>query len=105
MTEKEELILSLIAKKPMALPEITKKTGISAHLTREIIRCMLSEKLIRVHSWEIKRGPYRPVFTTGCAPDAPKSDVEKRIIIQRLDAAIFKRTEMDEWLFRARTAA
>lgn len=105
MTEKEKLILSLLSKKPMTMLEITKQTGINHRWLREMIGCMRSDKLIRVHSWEKTCGPYRPVFTLGCAPDTAKPDAEKRVIIQRQDAAIFKRTEMDEWLFRARAAA
>ncbi len=105
MTEKEKLILSLLSKKPMTMPEIVKHTGIHPRLMREIIGCMRSDKLIRVHSWEKTCDPYRPVFTPGCAPDTAKPDAEKRVIIQRQDAAIFKRTEMDEWLFRVKEAA
>ena len=105
MTEKEKLILSLLTEKPMSMPEITKQTGINHRWLREIIVFMRSEKLIRVHKWERTCGPYRPVFARGCAPDTPKPDIEKRIIIQRQDAATFKRTEMDEWLFRARKSA
>lgn len=105
MTEKEKLILSLLSKKPMTMPEITKQTGINHRRLREMIGCMRKEKLIRVHRWERTCGQYRPVFTQGCAPDMPRPNAEKRIIIQRQDAAIFKRTEMDEWLFRAMGAA
>lgn len=105
MTEKEKLILSLLSDAPMTMPEITEKTAIRPRLLREIIGNMKSEKLIRVKRWEKTCGAYRPVFDIGCAPDIPKPDAEKRIIIQRENAAIFKRTEMDEWLFRARAAA
>ena len=102
MTEKEQLILSLLTEKPMAMQEITKQTGINARWLREIIGCMRSDKLIRVQSWERACGPYRPVFAVGCAPDTAKPDAETRVIICRQNPAEFKRTEMDEWLFRVK---
>ena len=115
MTEKEKLILSLLVEKPMTKKEL------SDALDRSIsfIFFALKELQNKIHvvEWRKAHNNCVPVYAAGNAPDAPKPrDVFAKnhwlsrdgmpTIIRNNNCPVdFKRTEIDEWLFRARAAA
>lgn len=112
MTEKEKLILSLLTEKPMAVKDIAEELDRSQSFVRSVIREVRDQ--IRVVSWRAAKNNVAPVYRAGRGIDAKKpkyifpkdhwlSKGSRREIIRNSgDQVNFKRTEMDEWLFRAR---